>query len=150
MAFLAKPVVVSIAINARPDRVWAVVADLEQQPLWMTDALEVRVTTGKPHGPGTRAIVPTRIVGITLEDAIEVTAWEPPNLLAVRHTGKFFSGDARISIEPAGAGSQVVWEEDLRPPLGIAGRVALWFGRPILRRQFTADLARLKALAEAR
>lgn len=147
--FLRKPIQVSTLINASPDRVWAVIADLEAQPRWMTDALEVRVETGKPYGVGTTARVPTRIAHVTVEDRIEVTAWEPPHQLGIRHVGRLFSGDADIRIEAAGAGSRLTWREYLQPPLGLLGRAGFWFGRPVLRRQFGDDLKRLKTLVES-
>ncbi|MEX2235929.1 MAG: SRPBCC family protein [Dehalococcoidia bacterium] len=148
--FLREPLRVSAAIAAPIESVWEVLADLPAQPKWMTDALEVRVTSGQPYGLGTRAVVPTRIAGITVTDEIEVTRWEPPHHLGIRHVGRLFSGDALISVEPAGAGSLVTWEEDLQPPLGMLGRAGFWFGRPVLRRQFAGDLARLKNLVESR
>jgi uncharacterized membrane protein len=148
--FLGQPIVTSVLIRAPIEDVWALVADLPAQPKWMTDALEVRVEGDSPYGVGTRAVVPTRIAGITVEDTIEVTRWEPPTLLGVGHVGKLFSGEAFISLEPAGAGTRLAWQEVLRPPLGPVGGLGFWFGRPLVRRQFTRDLERLKALVESR
>ncbi|MPZ23177.1 MAG: hypothetical protein GEU28_06455 [Dehalococcoidia bacterium] len=144
---LYRPIGLTVMIKARPEDVWAVVADLPSQPRWMTDALVVSVEAEGPYGVGTRARVPTRIAGITVNDVIEITHWDPPRLLGIRHSG-LFSGQGSISIEPAGAGSRLELNEDLRPPLGVLGMAAFRIGRPLIRRQFAANLGRLKRLVE--
>lgn len=140
------PLRTSIAIAAPPERVWALLADIERQPRWMTDLRAVRLETPGPVGVGTRAVGTVRIAGLSVDDPIEVTAFEPPTRFAVEHRGRF-RGYGTFTIEPLGDGtSQVVWEEVLHAPLF---QRAWWLGaRPVLGRVFAADLARLRALVE--
>jgi uncharacterized protein YndB with AHSA1/START domain len=133
-------------VEAPPERVWAILADVERQPVWMTDLRAVRLETPGPVGVGTRAVGTVRIAGITVTDPIEVTAFEPPTRFAVEHRGRF-RGHGTFTIEPLGDGaSRVVWEEVLRAP--IFPRAWWVVARPVLGRVFAADLARLRALAE--
>ncbi len=140
------PLRTTTVVEAPPERIWAHLADVERQPVWMTDLRAVRLETPGPVGVGTRAVGTVRIAGITVADPIEVTAFEPPTRFAVEHRG-WFRGRGTFTIEPLGErASRVVWEEVLRAPLFPR---AWWLcARPILGRVFAADLARLRALAE--
>lgn len=149
MAIMTKPIVVTEPIARSVEDVWAVVADLESQPRWMTDALEVRVTTGKPYGVGTKAIVPTKIAGFRVEDRMTVTEWEEGRRIAVRHKGAV-TGIADITLEPQGNQLTLVrWTENLELPWGRFGDFLMAIFRPILRRQFAADLRRLRQVVQS-
>ncbi len=141
------PLRTTTVIEAPPERVWSLLADVERQPVWMTDLRAVHLETPGPVAVGTRAVGTVRIAGFTVRDPVEVTAFEPPTRFGVEHRGRF-RGHGTFTIEPLGDGaSRVVWEEVLRAPLFPR---AWWLAaRPILGRVFAADLARLRALAEA-
>lgn len=140
------PLRVSTVVEAPPERVWALLADVEQQPAWMTDLRSVRLGTPGPIGLGTRAVGTVRIAGLQVTDPVEVTAFEPPRRFAVEHLGSF-RGRGTFTVEALGDGaSRVVWEEILHAPLLPR---AWWLAaRPLLGRVFAADLARLRVLAE--
>lgn len=145
---VAPAVVVTEPIARSVDRVWEVVSDLEAQPKWMTDALEVRVTTGRPYGVGTKAIVPTKIAGFKVQDKMTVTEWDEGRRIAVRHRG-VVTGVADITLEPLGDELTLVrWTERLELPWGLAGRVLMVLFRPLLRAQFAADLRRLRSVVQ--
>lgn len=140
------PLRVSTVVEAPPERVWALLADVERQPAWMTDLRSVRLETPGPVGLGTRAVGTVRIAGLGATDPVEVTAFEPPRRFAVEHQGRF-RGQGTFTVEGLGDGaSRIVWEEILRAPL--LPRAWWLIARPILRRVFAADLARLRTLAE--
>lgn len=148
MVIMAKPIVVTESIARSVQEVWEVVADLESQPRWMTDALEVRVTTGRPYGVGTKAIVPTKIAGFRVEDRMTITEWEEGRRIAVRHKGAV-TGVADITLEPQGESLALVrWTEELDLPWGRFGEFLMLIFRPILRRQFSADLRRLREVVQ--
>lgn len=148
MVIMAKPIVVTESIARSVQEVWEVVADLESQPRWMTDALEVRVTTGRPYGVGTKAIVPTKIAGFRVEDRMTITEWEEGRRIAVRHKGAV-TGVADITLEPQGESLTLVrWTEELDLPWGRFGEFLMLIFRPILRRQFSADLRRLREVVQ--
>ena len=98
-------------------------------------------------GVGTRAEATVRILGISVSDPVEVTAFEPPVRFAIRHDG-LFSGDGVITLEPGADGTTTIvrWTGTLIPPL--LPELAAIAQAPVLRAVFQEDLRRLKRLVE--
>lgn len=142
-----EPIRTTVDIDAPPDDVWAVLADIEAQPDWMHDLIDVDILGPLPVGVGTRALGRVRALGIEIEDPIEISAFDAPSHFGLRHVG-LVRGHGDIRLEPLrdGGATRVTWDEVLAPPvlphLG-ARAIAFVFG-PI----FEADLARLKTLVE--
>jgi len=142
-----EPLRMLVVVDAPPNEVWAVVADIPLQPEWMHEMKAVRLTTPGPVGVGTRGEATVRIAGISVTDPVEVTAFEPPTRFAIRHEG-LFTGGGLITLEPGADGTTTIvrWEETLVPPLlPVLGALVL---APVLRSIFQADLHRLKRLVE--
>jgi hypothetical protein len=125
--------------------VWERLADLADHPSWMKDAKSLTFTTGQHSGVGTRMEVLTRIGPFTTLDVMEVTSWEEGRAIGVRHTG-LVRGTGLLSVEPDGGGANVMWDEDLRFPWWLGGRVTAWLARPVLRRVWRGNLARFAVL----
>lgn len=140
---------VSRYVFAPPGVVWDVLVDWERQPQWMVDARDVRVRGGRRRGTGVRIECPTSLLGVTVRDVMEVTAWEPREVLEVRHVGRLISGTGRFELEPTAVGTRVTWREHVDPPLGrlgeaVAGRLV----RPLVARRFRASMDNFKRLCE--
>jgi uncharacterized protein YndB with AHSA1/START domain len=144
---LPDPIRSLVVIDAPIERVWAELADVEGQPRWMHDLTSVRIDTTGPIGAGTRASGTVRILGLSVQDPIEITEFEPPTRFAIAHEG-MFTGSGLITLEPGADGTTTVvrWEEVLVPPI----LPTLWSAlmRPILAGVFQADLHRLRRLVE--
>jgi uncharacterized protein YndB with AHSA1/START domain len=142
------PIRTRIEIDAPIAMVWARLSDIEAQPDWMTDLKRVRLTTNGPVGVGTRGEGQVRILGIPVNDPVEVTEFSAPHRFAIRHEGRF-SGHGLLTLDTLDGGrrTRVEWAETLIPPI-LPNLGALVQG-PILQRVFQADLERLKALVEA-
>lgn len=138
-------IVATVEIAATPEEVWATLADIESQPRWMHDLKSVRIISGSPIGVGTRALGTVRILGITVEDPVEITAFDPPTRYAIEHRG-LFTGTGLIELSPTPAGTHVRWTEVLVPP--ILPHLGAIVQRPILGAVFRADLDRLRDLVE--
>jgi uncharacterized membrane protein len=145
---LPAPIRSLVVVDAPIERTWAVLADVEGQPRWMHDLKSVRIDTPGPIGPGTRATGRVRILGITVEDPVEITEFEPPSRFAIAHEG-LFTGSGLITLEPGADGTTTIvrWEEVLVPP--VLPEVGALVMRPILGAVFQADLHRLARLVEA-
>ncbi|MGH2468082.1 MAG: SRPBCC family protein [Candidatus Limnocylindrales bacterium] len=147
----------AIRIDAPAEAVWAVLADIPRQPLWMRDLKEVRVTTPGPVRQGSWAVGRIRMFGLPAEDPIEIDAFEPGRHFGLVHWGAF-GGRGDIWLEADGAGRTIVrWREQLAPDfarlglpvqLGLAWRVADPVLAAVLTVVFRADLRRLKRLVE--
>jgi uncharacterized membrane protein len=142
------PIESLIVIDAPVDRVWAVLADIADQPSWMADMKSVRLTSDGAIGVGTRGTATVRILGIAVEDPITVTEFDPPTRFAVRHEGSF-TGLGVFSLEPGADGTTTVvrWTETLRAP--ILPNLAARLGFPVLATVFQADLERLRRRVES-
>ncbi len=78
---------------------------------------------------------------------MEVTAWEPGRVMAIRHTG-IVTGEGRFELQPIATGTRFVWTEVLRFPRRQGGAVAASLARPVLRRLWRGNLERLRDLVE--
>ncbi|MBA2951718.1 SRPBCC family protein [Streptomyces himalayensis] len=104
----------------------------------------VTVTTPPPTHEGTLFVARTCIGPAAFDDPMQVTVWQPPDAdhpdrparCRLDKRGTFVTGWAEIEVHRSGAGSRVVWLEELRvrwlppfldPSLAAAGR--LLFGR---------------------
>lgn len=142
------PIRTTVEIDAPIERVWAVVADIERQPQWMPDLKAIRLTTPPPIGAGTRGVGRVRVFGLTVDDPVEVVAFEPPTRYAIRHDG-LVSGGGEIRLAPGAdeTRTMVTWNETLLPPIlpHLGGLVVRFVFEPIFRR----DLELLAELVEA-
>ena len=144
----ADPIRTTVVIDARIERVWEVLVDVEGQPRWMDDLKSARMITAPPVGVGTRAEGKIRIFGIGVLDPITITAFEPPHRFAVRHEGQF-RGQGLVVLESGVDGNTTIvrWEETIIPPyLPHLGGIVL---TPILRLVFQRGLANRRELVES-
>jgi uncharacterized membrane protein len=142
-----EPIRSMVVVDAPIERTWAVLADIERQPVWMTEMQDVRVLTPGPIGVGTKCEADVRILGISVSDPVTITEFEPPRRYAISHDGTF-KGSGTITLEPGADGTTTIvrWDEQLTPPvLPHLGALAM---TPALGAIFQADLARFKELVE--
>jgi uncharacterized membrane protein len=137
----------SIHIAAPIDRVWAELADLASHPEWMDDAATVQFLTDQRVGVGTRLAAATRIGPLRAEDVMDVIEWEEERAIVVEHVGSV-KGRGRFEIQPMPDGTEMTWQEELRFPWWMGGRLGEWVAGPILRRVWTRSLERLRARVE--
>jgi carbon monoxide dehydrogenase subunit G len=135
-------------IEAPPERVWEVLSDWEQQASWMPDVAWMRLL-GPERELGARLEVRTKVFGVPLAtDLVEVTAWEPPRRLAIRHIGVVV-GTGEWHLEPVPEGTAFTWIETFRMPPPVIGDLALWIYGPWQRAMLRRSTRNLNRLAEA-
>ena len=142
---------VSVDVAAPRQVVWDVLTEWERQSEWMLDAKSVEVLTPLREGVGVTIRCPTNLLGVTVEDVMRVTAWDPPRLLEVTHLGRIITGSGAFELVETGSEmTRIDWWEEVDPPLGALGEWgASTLVLPVLRRIFTRSLRQLGALAEA-
>lgn len=138
----------TIDIDAPPEQVWERIVDWEKLGSWMLEASEFRVDGPRREGVGTRATATIRIGGITTEDPIQVTRWEPPRVLEMQHLG-WVKGFGVIRLFAKEEGTHVFWREVLIPPWGPFGAIGMRVFAPLMRQVFRRDLGVLKRLLES-
>ncbi|GAA0390056.1 SRPBCC family protein [Microbispora corallina] len=139
----------SVAVDApaSPDRVFALLTDWPRHREWMI-LTRAWVVGGDGRSAGSRLAASTGAGPLRFLDTMEITEWDPPRLVEVRHTGRLIRGTGRFSVlARAGGGSRIVWEEDLDVPFGLAGRLGWRVAAPLNRAFLTISLRRLAALS---
>jgi uncharacterized membrane protein len=142
------PLEMLVVVDAPLQPTWDLLADIPRQPEWMLEMKAVRMTTPGPTREGSRGEAHVRILGISVTDPVEVTAFDPPRRFAIRHEGAFTGGGV-IELEGGVDGTTTVvrWAETLVAP--VLPHLAAIASAPVLRRVFQDDLFRFKRLVEA-
>ena len=122
---------VSTLIDAPPARVWESVRDISSHIRWMDDADAIRFTSATRTGVGTTFDCDTRVGPLRLTDHMEVTEWEEPRRLGIRHVGEKAATTLARHLR--------TMDEVLKAP--VERLQAVPFARP----ELTADPAFLKA-----
>ncbi len=137
-------IVASVEVPASPREVWRHLADLASHPRWMVDAEQVEFVGSRTSGVGTRMRVHTRVGPFRTVDLMEVTVWDEPHIIAVRHEG-VVKGDGRFQLSSTADGTRLTWTENLRFPWFLGGPLVGMVARPVLRRLWHRSLRRFAA-----
>ncbi len=122
----------AIVLPTTPEEAWSVLVDWERQADWMLDADRVEVVSTAREGVGVRLAVKTRILGIpAFVEPMEVTGWEPPRRLVIRH-GSLVAGTGVWDLVPLEGGTAFRWSEDIRLRVPIVGELAARGYRPVM------------------
>lgn len=143
-------IIVSIELDATPERVWQVVEPLERHVDWMHDAVAIRFCGEQTRGVGTAFLCDTKVGPIKLVDRMEITEWVPGEVMGVRHTG-LVTGTGRFTLQPIDLGrrTRFTWQERLDFPWWMGGPVgAAISGKLVLRAIWMRNLRGLQRIVE--
>ncbi len=134
---------VSAILPAPREVVWRSLEAIPSHVDWMADAVAIRFVTDRHRGVGTTFECDTKVGPIRMTDVMEITDWVPGKVMGVRHTG-IVQGEGRFTLRKARGGrTQLEWRERLRFPWWLGGPVGAMVAKPILRRIWRGNLARL-------
>jgi len=109
----------SLVINAPIQKVWDALADWESQSEWMLQTT-VEVTSEIRSGVGTSIAAFTGIGKFGVMDYMTVTAWNPPNVCDVVHTGKIIKGTGRFELTAITPNTtRFDWSEEVLAPRAL-------------------------------
>ena len=146
---MARPVIVSVDINAPLDAVWGEAADLASHVEWMADAETIRFLSESREGVGTKMAVETRVGPLTTTDIIEVTEWTEPSTIGVVHSG-VVTGTGAFELQPISETmTRFRWREQLDLPWYFGGPIGNIVARPVFGWIWRRNLERLKARLES-
>lgn len=115
-----------------PEDAWAVLVDWERQADWMLDADRVEVVSASRAGVGVRLAVKTRLFDVAVfTEPMEVTVWDPPRRLAIRH-GSLVAGTGVWDLVQLERGTAFRWSEDVRLRAPMVGELAARLYRPVM------------------
>lgn len=138
-----------VDIDAPLSTVWRAASDLATHDRWMADAESIVFLSETRSGVGTVMQVRTVVGPLRTTDIMEVTEWDEPNAIGVRHEG-LITGEGRFSLSPMAGGTRFTWTEELHFPLWLGGPVTAFFAKPVLGLIWSRNLRGLKALLESR
>jgi carbon monoxide dehydrogenase subunit G len=122
-----------IVLPTTPEQAWAVLVDWERQADWMLDADRVDVVSAHREGVGVQLAVKTRLFGVpAFTEPMEVTVWEPPRRLQIRH-GSVVSGAGVWELDETDRGTRFRWSEDIALRVPLVGELAARVYRPVMR-----------------
>jgi uncharacterized protein YndB with AHSA1/START domain len=123
-----------VALPCDIERAWTFLTTWERQASWMRDADRVTVVSPHREGVGVRLEVRTRLFQIpAFTEPMEVTVWEPPRRLAIRHGGPI-GGVGEWRFDPAADGTTFTWIERVHLRVPVVGDLAARAYRPIVGR----------------
>ncbi len=94
-----------------PEPIWAVLADLPASPRWWPASVQLAVVRAAPGLVGSELeIVPRG--GRPFRCEVELI--EPPRRMRMRYGRGFVTGQGEWRLEPAGAGTRVVYDLDVQ------------------------------------
>jgi hypothetical protein len=112
-------IAMSLVIDAPIEKVWAALADWESQGEWMLQT-SVEVTSEIREGVGTSIAAFTGIGKLGIMDHMTVTAWYPPTVCDVIHTGKIIKGTGRFELTSLNPRStRFDWSEEILAPRAL-------------------------------
>jgi Polyketide cyclase / dehydrase and lipid transport len=122
-----------VTLPCTVEEAWGVLVEWERQADWMLDADRVTVVSQIREGVGVRLAVRTRILGVpAFTEPMEVTGWDPPHALAIRH-GSWVVGAGAWALEAVDGGSRFTWSEDVRLRVPVVGSALAMLYRPVMR-----------------
>lgn len=141
-------IAVEVVIDAPLRIVWADVENIASHTEWMLDAAEIRFLTDQHQGTGTRFECDTVVGPFKLTDLMEITSWEAPTTMGVRHQG-IVGGIGEFTLRPSGSSTIFSWVERLTFPWYFAGPLGALVARPVLKAIWKGNLRRLKHRIES-
>ena len=140
---------VSTVIDRDPAEVWDTVGHIDRHVDWMLDAESITFTSATRSGAGTTFECVTKVGPVRLVDKMEITEWEPPSVMGVRHAG-VVTGSGRFTLEALGAGrTRFTWVEALRFPWWMGGPVGGVVGGQVMKLVWRRNLTKLKRQVES-
>ena len=139
----------SIFVDRPPEAVFGFLSVRSNDPVWMASLIESEwLDPTAPMGVGRRGRMVMNAMG-RREFLDEVTEYEPGRRIAHRSVAGPMEIHITCIAEPAGNGCRAtVLYEPQRLPGGVLGRMTAPLTARIVRRNFRADLARLKDILD--
>lgn len=137
----------SVEIARSPEDVFAYITDVSRHPEWQEGLVSATVQTDGPVQVGSRLVHRRKLGVATVASTSEITAFDPPRLVAFRGLDGPIRAEGTQRVEPAGEGSRVSFEMEMRGH-GL-GTLMLPMARRQATRQVAASHEKLKRILEA-
>jgi uncharacterized membrane protein len=133
-------------IAAPPERVWALISDLEKGPEWSLVTLECKLTSEGPPGLGCTYRSVSKFVASKVTTEHEIVEWVPARKIVSRVTK---GGEATLTqlCEPEGEGTMLTMINKFTAPGALPDFVSEKLAQQVTN-TLSAELARIKEVFE--
>jgi hypothetical protein len=143
-------VTVAIDLPVDLDTAWQEIETIEDHVYWMADAERLEFATEQRRGVGTEIVVATRVGPFRTSDRMLFTEWVDHVRLSVEHKG-LFTGQGSFSLDGIDdSTTRLTWEEEIRFPWYLGGRLGAALAQPVLRWIWARNLRRLSSRLSSR
>ncbi|MGV0838079.1 SRPBCC family protein [Mycolicibacterium thermoresistibile] len=112
-----------VVIDATPDEVLAVIADVESVPEWSPQYLSAEVLETHDDGRPRRVKMKVKAAGLTDDQVVDYTWTEHSAAWTLVSAGQLRSQDAKYTLQPDGAKTKVTFEITVDPSVPLPGFV---------------------------
>lgn len=146
-------------IKAAPEAVWKAIASVEDLPSWLAGVQSASHVSGPAEGVGRLQRVSRVIYRHDVETEQEVTIWEPPRRMQVRHIKETSEGrelqgvqDFRmtVTVHPAGDRTNALIEYSWSARPGLSWLLSVIFGGRTMGRELSDTLKKIDALVKVK
>ncbi len=137
----------TIEVARSPEEVFAYLTDVSNLPSWQAGVHSAEIVGGGEPRAGARIAESRRLLGRELHTTLEISAYEPPRLFALRALDSPVPFTVRHELAPATAGTRLTVVGEGDPGL-LPGFAAGLMARRA-EKQFRRDFERLKGLLES-
>ena len=104
------------AIGARPEEVFAYIANLDNLPEWQMGVISARQTSEGEIGIGATALVARELMGQRIEAPLTITEYDPPRRLSIGSEVGGVKANGTLDLAPAdeGAGTDLTFAMEIR------------------------------------
>jgi hypothetical protein len=135
---------ISKEINASPDHIWSILADVRRWPEWTASISEIHPLKVTPLGVGSRV----RVLQPRLRPAImTITEWEPGRGFVWIAKSPVLTAIAGHQLTPTSSGCTVTLTVAYRGPLSVFAAI---FARRLTKHYIELEATGLKARSEGR
>ena len=137
----------SIVIRRPLEEVFAFMSNIEHEPQWRPNVMEVKVTSGLPLRQGSTYLYVVKMMNRQMRTEGKITAFEPNRGWSFEGALGTSSVKGNVAFEPANEGTKVTLggETTLRGLLNLFAPIM----RGMMGRQVSGDLQNLKKLLES-
>jgi uncharacterized membrane protein len=135
----------SVVINQPVEKVFEFVTNINNNPKWQTDILELKLTTEGPLGLGSMYHCVNRFMGRRIETVGIITDYEPDNRCAFRIKSGTVTGESSFLFEPVNGGTKFTTIGDIELRYLKLAKVIV---KHKIKQQLRNDMVKLKDLLE--
>lgn len=135
---------VRVKINAPTMNVFRAVTNWEEQDNWVF-LTKVKGVGNDSQKLGGKLEAYTGIGRFCFLDTMTITAWDPPKLCEVTHTGNVVKGRGIFEVATINSSTYFTWTEYVEIPFGVIGRFGWIFIKPLTKLGLWVSLRRLAA-----